>query len=231
MKKVMLISEVHPHNTQRVMFNPFDPVQQFQAQHYKNFSFTREELEQEFQSRVDKVFQKCAENQFQLVLRDHAQFDYMEHQTIHRDRPLIKTLEKKYEIKSVVTLRNPIEAYASLRQSFPRVQLSFDSYCERLNLFLDDYRDSSFFHYEDFVTDPDGVMKKICDKVGLEFDPEFRRKFYRIKLTGDSGRGKEEQEIKRLPLREFDERYRQEVMNSVHYKKIAHALGYPAAPQ
>ena len=65
MPEVIFLSEINPLNIEKVRFNPFDPLQQFQAQ-YQMLSIS--ELESAFLERLKIIVDKCIENKKILIL-------------------------------------------------------------------------------------------------------------------------------------------------------------------
>jgi hypothetical protein len=230
MPRTMLLSEVHPLNLQPMDFNPFDPVAQFQLQTYQGFGFTGEELGRIFVQRVGLVYEQCRAHGYELVLRDHSHTDYMYPQ-VDRGRPLLHFLQDKYEPVSIVTLRNPVETWLALENlGWHKCVQGFDDYCSRLLMFLEDYKGLPVFHYEEFLAAPVDTMRRITAALGLPLDPEFMGKFSQITLTGDSGRARSSDRIERLPMREFSESFRQTVLNSEPYRRLAALYGYALDP-
>jgi hypothetical protein len=221
MANVAVISEVNPFNIGGLRFNPFDPVQQLFSQNL--IEDKDEALKHVFKARTEMALHLASLNKKTLVLRDHTHSDYL---TGHepkgfRSQSIINTLKYDYEIKPVLTLRNPIDTFLSLEKNgWSGGVKTFDEYCRRILIMIEAYKDVPTYHYEDFCRDPDGVLKAICKDLHLEFDPSYKDKFFQKKLTGDSGRGKEIGEIKPLPRREYDSSYLETVEASENFQKL-----------
>ena len=168
--------------------------------------------------------EKCQQNQQKLIIRDHTHSDFLlTHSATKRN--LLATLQTKYSFKSIVTLRNPIDSWlAMLPQGWHRQVKTFDRYCDRYLKFLDAYQDSPFYLYEDFVRQPDTILSKMCKYYGLDFDPNYKQKFFKIKLSGDSGRTSSA--ISPRPRRKYEQSFVEEVEQSVNFNKICQRLGY-----
>ncbi len=222
MPEVIFLSEINPLNIEKVRFNPFDPLQQFQAQ-YQMLSIS--ELESAFLERLKIIVDKCIENKKILILRDHSHSDFLEKEP-RNFTPLINFIGVKYTVKSLITLRNPIDSYLpSKKRGWTKgVENSFDEYCKRFLLFVNHYGDSPCFLYEDFVLNPDDILKKMCDCYEIEFDPDYKNNFFNFKLTGNSGR--KSRIIAPRSRREYSQELKEEILNSEHFKEISKLYGY-----
>jgi len=229
MPQVALISEVNPCNVGQRRFNPFDPVQQLFSQNL--ISYKEETLKEIFKNRIKIASKLAEENNKLLVLRDHTASDYLSKMEPRgfREKSLINTLFGDFRVLSVLTVRNPVDSYLSIRKNGWHDGIKhFDEYCSRFLMMLDAYKNVPVYKYEDFCADPDAVLEKICVDMDIQFDASYRNQFHQINLTGDSGRGREVREIKTLPRRDYSEEYLSEVAKSRHFKKISKRLAYYA---
>jgi len=130
----------------------------------------------------------CEGSDRELVLRDHSHPDYMRPRPRHGST--LRNHLKDYDVKSVVTIRDPIDSYLSCikRSWLDAIDKDFGRYCDRLLKFVNDFDDVDVYRYEDFCVDPSKTMKAMCASLDLEYGEEFLQKFSTIKLTGDSGR-------------------------------------------
>lgn len=221
MPDTMLISEIHPYNIGPIKFNPFDPVHQLFSQGVVE----KDEhlLGEIFKSRIDQTYNIAAQRDMNLLIRDHTHSDYLmtKSQDKIRHKSVLKLLSYFYQIKSVVTLRNPIDSYLSLLKNGWAGSVSgFDDYCFRFQTMLDDYRGARFYLYEDFCESPDSVLQDMCSHLNIKFSEDYKSKFYLKQLTGDSGRGKTITEIKPLSRREYTAEFMAEVKSSKYFSNI-----------
>ena len=200
MPDVFLLSELHPDYCDELFFNPFDPVQQLLAQ--TELKFNKKLRRQVFLDRVAMTYQVLLKRNKIMVIRDHTHSDYLRHRSssdIQDRTSLIDVLSERYQVLSVLTLRNPLDSYVSLCENqWNEAVQSFDDYCTRVLLMLDAYsaKNCPIYRYEDFCQDPDEVMKKICQDLDLTYFDGYQSTFFKIPMTGDSGRGqREEREI------------------------------------
>ncbi|MEM8829299.1 MAG: hypothetical protein AAGE96_08080, partial [Cyanobacteria bacterium P01_G01_bin.19] len=217
MPNTILLSEINPGVTLKG-FNPFDPIQQL-AQHGL---LDTAELEDIFLERIALILRKC--QQQQLIIRDHAHSDFLLANSIGKAR-LRKTLQKQYTLKSILTVRNPIDSWlAMIPQGWHRQVKTFDRYCDRYLQLLDTYQDASIYLYEDFVQQPDVILQKMCRDYGIKFDRNYQQKLADLKLSGDSGRTSTT--IAPRPRRKYPPKFVNEVKKSSNFKKICQRLGY-----
>ena len=227
MTHVVLLSEISPVRYLYKWFNPFDPLQHFQA-NYPELHYTDQaNLQKIFMDRLSWIVKKCRETSHFLILRDHSHTDFLEATSSFKS-VLYSFLSRFYTVNPVVTIRNPIDSYLALKsnKNFPSDVNNFDEYCKRILAFLDVHSFSPVFRYEDFVNDSDSVLKKMCDIYRIEFNPAYRDFFHEKQLTGDSGRGKSFKEIKKLERRPYDEAFWNEVLESPSFDLIAKKYDY-----
>jgi hypothetical protein len=229
MPDVVLISEVNPLAPPQLAFNPTDPLAQFVAQYDL---LTEAEKQAAFLDRLRPIVQKCLDLNRILILRDHLQSDLM-HAQPRPMRALLDTLLSEYEVMPMVTLRNPIDSFLAARQHnwIRHLDHQFETYCQRVLLFLERYADFPLFHYEAFVLDPDRILRQMCDVYGLAFDPTYRDRFYTLKLTGDSGR--KSPDIAPRDRRPMNAETITAIRNSASFRLLMQRFGYdlPAYPR
>lgn len=141
------------------------------------------------------IERRCRERGDTLVLRDWAHLDYTGYPFIAAPgyRPLLYTeLAESFDIIRISTTRDPVTQWQSLIQ-LDAMQKPLQSGAFGLDQFLVGYRkyaelcvEAGFIRYEDFVLDPDLVMRKLCDHLQIKFDPDFINKWPDYKtITGD----------------------------------------------
>ncbi|HCE2178911.1 TPA: hypothetical protein NGT44_002469 [Vibrio parahaemolyticus] len=192
MPNVYLLSEVHPYTdlatgAGKPKYAPSDIIS---LTKYAGIPNQRELASQLFKQSVDQVYQHVDNQGGILVLRDHTHADFNTQEPIPKKSAIVELLEDDYEIKSALTLRDPIDSYASLVKNgwvhFEPKQ--FDEYCRRLLLLLKQFSPEQIFKYEDFLKAPQEQMQAICNALDLPFDVTFGDVFGMFKVTGDSGR-------------------------------------------
>ena len=162
-----------------------------------------------------------------LVLRDNSHGKYNYGSDISSYPSLREFLSDTYDLKSVVTVRDPIDSYLSLKKNgWEHFSPSgFDEYCRRMLVFLEDHIDVPIIKYEDFVTDPQNVCAALCKALDLPFNRDFIHLMSAISISGDSGRKGEKLQLR--PRREILRDEDTEFKASSHHAKLAERLGYP----
>jgi hypothetical protein len=108
---------------------------------------------------------------------------------------------------------------------------SYDEYCKRVLLFLDYFQGADLFHYEDFVTRPDSVLRDLTNALQIPFDKDWSSKFISVQLTGDSGRGGVLKMVRPMAMRPVSDEYRKEILASDAYAKLCDRFGYKRDPE
>ncbi|EHZ2536418.1 TPA: hypothetical protein NKQ48_000724 [Vibrio parahaemolyticus] len=155
-----------------------------------------------------------------LILRDHSHSDYCDDsQNSEYQNTVYSLLSEDYDIRSIATIRDPIDSYISLKKNGwvhfnPE---TFDEYCNRIIIFLSNFERSNIFKYEDFISNPECELEMMAKKLDITYSSEFSDIFGISKVTGDSGRSgdfilKRERVISKNDL--------EEMSSNENYKKI-----------
>jgi hypothetical protein len=192
MPNVYLLSEVHPFTdlgigARKPKYAPSDIVSLTKYAGIPNQKILAGKL---FKQAIDEVYQHVTNIGGTLVLRDHTHADFSTDQPLPEKSTIVELLEETYEVNSVLTIRNPIDAYASLvKNGWVHFEpQTFDEYCRRLLCLIEQFNSEQVFKYEDVVKDPQTQMQNIATSLDLPFDETFEDVFGIFKVTGDSGR-------------------------------------------
>ena len=192
MPNVFLLSEAHPYTDlalgkDKPKYAPSDIIS---LSKYAGIPKQRELSGRIFKQSIDRVYEHVTELGGILVLRDHTHADFNTQERIPEKSEIISLLEEDYKVKSILTIRDPIDSYASLvKNGWVHFEPnSFDEYCRRLLLLIERFKPEQILKYEDFVEQPTKVSKQICEALELTFDDAFEQTIALFRLTGDSGR-------------------------------------------
>lgn len=189
MPSVVLLSEIHPLGTKH-----FDPLRQARDwfQLVSSAELTRfGELDRaQFVDAIALVHSRCEQRGQQLILRDWSHLDFTGFPFV--DSPvyrlqLVDVLENHFHVVHTITVRHPLDQLLSLRR-LPIMQAQWDE--ERIlhgfRRFAEVAADVGFLRYEDFTASPDQVLRQICERLQVPFDPTYRERWagYR-NVTGD----------------------------------------------
>ncbi len=228
MPNIQLLSEVDPLSTPvRTPTKPqFSPTDMVTLMRQSTRGTSPELIIEMFLSNLQVIYSQSLSSGLRLVLRDHAHSHYCRGTDIP-DRPnLRKLVAARFPILSLVTVRDPIDSYLSLKANgwVHFTPSTFDEYCRRYIGFIHAYEGVSIIHFEDFVANPESEMVTICELLDLPFNPDFRDLFSVHRITGDSGRsGKLIEPKSRQPI---DATLSEEIGSSPNYRTIQSILGY-----
>jgi len=209
---VQLLSEVDPLSDMgtKLRFAPTDVVKLAQ---YSSHPPDRDTILDVFFAGLDTLQHRADQTGAQVVIRAHDHSKYCNGPAV-ADRPSVRDiLARHYALKSLVTVRHPIDSYLSLQKNgwLHFEPTSFEEYCRRYLQFLQDHDDLIIIRYEDFIRDPDQCMQQICAELDLPFNPGYRDGMKAITLSGDSGRKgdtiapRDRLWVPKLLQREFDQ--------------------------
>ncbi len=143
-----------------------------------------------FKASLQALYDALEKQGTYLCLRDHAHSQFCT-DAIGENRPTLDEMVSGIlPVKSVVTVRHPLESFLSLInnkwQHFS--PFTIEEYASRYLQFLDRYTGVPLHRYEDFVESPDTILRKICDELALPFVEGAESMHQLVSLSGDSGR-------------------------------------------
>lgn len=161
-----------------------------------------------------------------LLIREHSHSDYLTAQEPVGLSTVRRLLNQDYRLKFVLTVRHPIDSYLALQHNdwIEFIPNTFDEYCRRFLLFIEQNQLTTIYKYEDFVSNPQNEVKHMCKSLDLPFNQDFMELFDLYTTTGDSGR--KSNIIARRERREYDCLFAEEVRKSEFYTKLCNTLEY-----
>lgn len=163
---------------------------------------------------------------FHLILRDHAHSQFCTHVDPAPRPTLAELIGQRFPLRSVVTVRHPLDSFLSLRRNgwMHFVPSDLPEYSRRYMSFLDRHTGVPVIRYEDFVADPEPVLREICRLLDLSFSPLALELFPVVRITGDSGRSG--QKIAPRSRRDVPQDLLQACAESRDYRTLCDRLGY-----
>jgi hypothetical protein len=232
MPNVQLLSEVDPlndtrHKSKRIEFTPTDMVTLLRRSVH---GASQDTLVHLFQEELRVAHADARRRGLRLVIRDHAHSHYCVGATVP-ERPSLRDMVLAVApVRSVVTVRHPLDSFASLVKNgwVQFLPATLDEYCRRYLKFLDAHEGIRLVRYEDFLHAPDETARALCAELELPYHDLYREAFPAIRLSGDSGRGGET--IAAQSRRPEALALADEAAQSQAYARLTERLGYePAA--
>jgi hypothetical protein len=224
---VFLLSEAHPNTVLNLsdetpIYSPSDITK---LAHYSGIPKHSELADEIFNSSIDKLYEHVEKLGGVLVIREHTHSDFNTDAAIPAKSKVVDLLEARYEVKSVLTVRDPLESYASLKRNnwIHFKPQTFDEYCRRMVILLGQFGRETIVKYEDFVETPLDTMRRISALLELPLDESFEDIFSMFKVTGDSGRSGDR--ISQRPLKTKSQELTKEAQNSAFYKELVEQIG------
>ncbi|MCD2183564.1 sulfotransferase [Rhizobium sp. GN54] len=166
-----------------------------------------------------------------LVLRDHTHSHFNVGPDIPTRQTLRDMVRKQYPVRSIVTVRHPLDSFLSLRKNGWKhfSPFTLEEYAVRYHAFLDCYSDVELFRYEDFVAEPKDRTAQMCEVLQIPYNPDFLDVFSAIKLSGDSGRSGNT--ISARPRQANGQDLLDEAMTSKSFASLLERLNYQLITQ
>ncbi len=163
-----------------------------------------------------------------IVLRDHSHSHYLTGEIVAETPTLCELVRSRFSIRSIVTVRDPIDSWLSMITLGWNAYFeppSFEEYCRRYLVFLNDYKDVDLYKYEDLVIDPKKCMKRICTALHLDYFDGFEQAYGSFRFSGDSGR-RDNQNIMIHQRRSGGPEIQLEIERAPSYLPLCSVLGY-----
>jgi hypothetical protein len=225
---VFLLSELHPttrngNDWSKAAYTPRDVVTQTMYARVPQVNQLAEDL---FIYNICQTEQHIRYHGGHLVIRAHSHADFCMHDDFQQIDTVTRVLSPFFDIEQLVTVRNPIDSFISLRQNgwvnfSPK---NFDEYCRRLLLFLNGFHPARIHKYEDFVKAPAKELKKMAQLLKLKYIEDTIYYMDTFKVSGDSGRSSSK--IFPRPRKEIDDNYSAEIKSSENFKIFCEKYGY-----
>ncbi len=225
---VYLLSEVHPYTKLHLGVGKakYAPSDLASLAKYANIPQADKISKEIFINSVKAINEQVERSAGSLILRDHTHSDYCVGDSVVGQPSVTSALENDFEVVSLITLRDPVDSYASLLKNnwLHFSPVSFDEYCARVLSFLNAYPEATVIKYEDFVSDPQTQMKLMCDALQLKYNDAFENVFDVFNVTGDSGRKSEY--ITPRGRRDLSIELTSEIKESSFFSVIQEKFGY-----
>ena len=216
MDGVLLLSEIHPYGASEL--NPFEklrhrlnPLNQAIVWYRLFTPAELQELTQRQSVPFDEIMlmieAKCRARGLTLVVRDWTHLDYVAAPFLPEASYRLTTAElltERFDVIHTATVRHPLDQWLSLMEiKDMHDKFSLADYLLGCRRFAEECTRIGFLRYEDFVRAPQDVLRELCRRLQLDYDPEFIGKWPdNNRITGDrSGRGRDGREIRALPRR------------------------------
>jgi hypothetical protein len=228
MPNVMVLNEVDPLST--IDFNAekpkFSPTDMLSLVRQGNQNVSENLLISLFLQNLQLLRDELGLIGKRLLLRDHSHSHFLRGPRVDKRPTLLSILSKHFETASILTIRDPVDCYLSLKKNgwIHFKPNTFDEYCRRYIVFLEKYKSIRVFRYEDFVDNPYAIMAKMCEELKFFHTEIFINTFDTFKFAGDSGRTGSI--INRRPRRNYDASFLKEANLSINYSNLVSKLKY-----
>lgn len=206
-----------------------DPETQLFAQRKLSLA----EFSKIFFDRIRSTERLAAQAEQRLLIREHSHRYFFNPLVDGIDLESVSWVVDQYRlnddrfIKTLVSVRDPIDCWLGLRHSFPRERpRQFDAYCQRYLDFVkaaDRTTDCLLFKYEDFVSSPDSTTDEIS--AFLNLSPLPAPSATSVHASGNSGRSGEALSLRRR--RAYTNQLVHQADRSRAYQELIERLDYP----
>jgi hypothetical protein len=230
MSGVLLLSEIHPLGT--AQFNPLVQAQRWYGLlSSQDLGTLKARGRIGFVDAIELIHQRSLEAGQRLVIRDWSHLDFTGVPFVANPAYRLLTadaLAGRFQLRQICTVRHPLDQWLSLRGlAVVQGKLTLDSYLAGMRRFAERACEIGFLRYEDFVADPDAVMKELCRRLELKFDRHFvdRWSSYAF-VTGDVGGSRIGFKIGPVPRRPVELDLLETLAANRDYRTSLELLGY-----
>ncbi|MGH6829375.1 MAG: sulfotransferase [Rhizomicrobium sp.] len=226
------MSEVSPYYSvvRADVFSPTTPLEQYFARHNRELPRARvlKALEDHFKSQL-RALAGLVPADKKLILREWSHGDFF---VSSRFSSSVLPLLDFCEVTGVVLLRNPVDCFLSGKtyDAWSMIGSDVREFCRRYHKFCCVFLNNPALvnvKYEEFAADPDRTLERLCEKLGLAFNPDYQRELGRHRLSGSSGRFSTDR-IAPRPRRFLSEAEKRDFLSSGDYLEACALAGYPA---
>ncbi|MCF6263978.1 MAG: sulfotransferase [Xanthomonadales bacterium] len=227
MPNVALLSEANPLSRQHIVNSPrFSPTDLTSLAIYAKFPQIDELSEKIFKAGIKVIVKHTRSLGKHLLIREHSHGDMLSATEPFTEGSINKSLSEDYQLNSILTVRHPADSFLSLVDNgwVEFIPGTLEEYCRRYQLFMEQNNQLESFKYEDFVSNPQIEIKRMCKAIDLPYHEDFMEVFDISAVTGDSGR--RSNIIDKRARRGFDPAFLEETRKSKQYKKLCDLLNY-----
>ena len=229
MPNTLLLSEVDPFSSLPLGPSRFAPTDLLRLMNASGNALDAGATGDVFLAGLRALHGECLRRGLRLVLREHSHSQFCVAEEARLEPSMTSLLRANFDVLSVVTVRDPLDSYLSLRAN-GWVHYSpgtLDEYACRYLQFLDVYDDLPVYRYESFVREPLITTRRLCDELDLAFNEDAFDYFSAVSMSGDSGRKSDL--IAPRERREIPKEISKEMDSSTLFRRLCDRLGYPFA--
>jgi len=177
MDSVVLLSEIHPLGIEQ--FNPLVQAREWFQLVSGDESRARGKMNRSgFLDAIALIHRRCDERDKRLVIRDWSHLDFTGVPFVQDPSYRLQTadvLRDRFDAVHIATVRHPLDQLLSLRR-LANIQEYWDepAILRGFRCFAERAVEVGFLRYEDFVADPDRVLRELCERLQLEFDDGYK---------------------------------------------------------
>lgn len=180
--------------------------------------------------------QRAKARRSRLVIRDWTHLDYIGVPFVDPDFGfgLRDSLGGAYAVAEAISVRHPLDQYLSIsKMEIMRGRLSPEVYLRGCAAWAEHAAEVGFVRYEDFTADPEAVLRTLCERLTIAYDPTWRERWVSYTtITGDTprtgSRGAESSKIRTLGRAGVPEGLHGSFLASADYRRACALLGYEA---
>lgn len=235
MEGVALLSEVHPLGARII-----DPAEQAAAWHHL---LQPRELARwsggrgRYDELIALLNDRAAARGKVLLLRDWSHLDFLGvpfNEPNFQSRSM-QLLGAKHELRSFATVRHPADQWHSQqRLDYLRGRVEVEPYLRGCLAFAELAATTGFVRYEDFTAEPDTHLARLCEGLGVPFDPTWEERYRTYaNVTGDAATtGKTIDEIRPAARHPLTPEIAGAFEASAEYRRACELMNYdPAIPR
>ncbi|MEM9015313.1 MAG: sulfotransferase [Pseudomonadota bacterium] len=223
---VALLSEIDPLSPSplgKPGFAPYDLIRQLQTGPRIVSVDTVSDI---FIDYLSSLYDNVTALGYHLVIRDHTHSHFCVRSSPDSRKSIAEILGKQFEIRSVLTVRHPLDSFLSLRRKgwVMFAPDTMEEYAKRYTEFLDRYPNAPIVKYEDFVEDPASTARLMTSKLGLSYFENWEKVVPLVRYSGDSGRSGDKVSIRER--RPVSGELMKELDSSAAYRALCSRLRY-----
>jgi hypothetical protein len=175
MKDIVLLSRVHPSGANGV--NPLQQAREwFELISDDDLERLRKQEDWPYNEIIQMILERAERAGKKLIVTDWSNPDFVADKPVSELQGMLfhsAVLETEFDVSPAALIRHPIDQWIDLQNAegpgAPKMDI-FLRGCARFAANLDGV---DFIRYEDFLSDPETALQKLCDILDAPFDPDW----------------------------------------------------------
>jgi hypothetical protein len=228
MPEVALLSEIHPLGLHKI--SPLAQAKDWYGL-LNQADIDRLGPDPDFSTQIRLIADRAAGKALRLIIRDWTHLDFTGPPLVPQPSyrlSIVEALSPYFDLVQVATVRHPIDEWESLRRrALIRGHIKLDAFLRGYRRFAEVCQAIGFVRYEDFCSNPDSVLQRLCAALAISYDSTWRTRWASYRhMTGDETARHHSGDLRLPRRRPFEPGLESAFLQNADYRPALELLGY-----